>query len=234
MSNLAYHVPMKQVTIFFFRLWHQVKVRPRLVLSLLAGLFFSFLLPDHLHFSTRALLTWDLGAGLYLILGFIMMFTTSLETMQKRARMQDDGALFVLGITIFAAIASLAAIVFELSGLESRSTLGQSIHVLLVVGTFAISWLLVHLSFALHYAHLFYLKKNQTGQAILDIAGQEYPIYTDFLYFSIVVGMTSQTADIGLASSQMRRLVMTQGLIAFVFNTSLLALTINIAASLIH
>jgi uncharacterized membrane protein len=225
---------MEQKTIFFLRLWHQIKVRPRLIFSLLAGFLLSFLLPAYLQPSTKALLIWDFGAGLYLILSFVMMFTTSLETMQKRARVQDDGALFVLGITIFAAIASLAAIIFELSGLEGRSGVGQSIHVLLVVGTFVISWLLVHLSFALHYAHLFYLKKNQTGRAILDIVGQEEPVYTDFLYFSIVIGMTFQTADIGLASSQMRRLAMTQGLIAFVFNASLLALIINIAAGLIH
>ena len=55
----------------------------------------------------------------------------------------------------------------------------------------------------------------------------------DFLYFAMVVGMTSQTADIAIASSRMRRLAMAQGIIAFAFNTTLLALTVNIAASLL-
>lgn len=211
-----------------------IKVRPRLLLAFVVGVLASVLLPDHLTHSTRLLLTWDVGAGFYLILALWMIFTAPLQAMQKRARLQDDGALAILGMTILAATASLAAILLELSGLKERNSLGQGLHVLLVIGTFAISWLLVHVTFALHYAHLYYVKKECTGEAGLIFPDEDLPIYSDFLYFSIVIGMTSQTADIGVASSSIRRLVMLQGLMAFIFNTSLLALTINIAAGLIN
>lgn len=225
---------MKQPAILLLRCLHAMRVRPRLLLAFTAGLLASMALPDYLNTSTRLLLTWDIGAGFYLVLALWMIFAAPLEAMQKRARMQDEGALVVLGMTIIAASASLAAIILELSGLKERNILGQGIHVLLVIGTFAISWLLVHVTFALHYAHLYYLKKEQTGQSGLVFPDESLPIYTDFLYFALVIGMTSQTADVGIASPQIRRLVMMQGLIAFVFNTSLLALTINIAAGLIN
>ena len=225
---------MKQPAILLLRGLHAMRVRPRLLLAFITGLLASVALPDYLNTSTRSLLTWDIGAGFYLVLALWMIFSAPLEAMQKRACMQDEGALVVLGMTIIAASASLAAIILELSGLKERNILGQGIHVLLVIGTFAISWLLVHVTFALHYAHLYYLKKEQTGQSGLVFPDESLPIYTDFLYFALVIGMTSQTADVGIASPQIRRLVMMQGLIAFVFNTSLLALTINIAAGLIN
>ena len=225
---------MKRSMIWFLRVWHAIKVRPRLLLAVITGLLGSTLLPAYLNASTRLLITWDIGAGFYLFLALLMMFTAPLEAMQKRARLQDEGALAILGLTILAAVASLAAILFELSGLKERNSLGQSIHVLLVIGTFVTSWLLVQVSFALHYAHLYYVKKEHSGEFCLVFPDENMPIYTDFLYFSMVVGMTSQTADVGIASAQMRRLVMMQGLISFVFNTSLLALTINIAAGLIN
>ena len=225
---------MRSPQIIFLRFLHAIRVRPRLLTAIAIGLLASFLLPRHLTDSTRLLLTWDLGAGFYLLLALWMLWTAPLEAMKMRAKLQDEGALVILTITIFAAMASLGAILFELSGLKDRSSLGQGIHVVLVVGTFAISWLLVHVSFALHYAHLYYLNKERFGQSGLMFPEQDLPIYSDFLYFAMVIGMTSQTADVGIASSQIRRLVMVQGLVAFIFNTSLLALTINIAAGLIN
>ena len=225
---------MRSPQIIFLRFLHAIRVRPRLLTAIAVGVLASFLLPRHLTDSTRLLLTWDLGAGFYLLLALWMLWTTPLEVMKMRAKLQDEGALVILTTTVFAAMASLGAILFELSGLKDRSSLGQGIHVVLVVGTFAISWLLVHVSFALHYAHLYYLNKERDGQAGLVFPEQDLPIYSDFLYFSMVIGMTSQTADVGIASSQIRRLVMVQGLVAFIFNTSLLALTINIAAGLIN
>ena len=102
-----------------------------------------------------------------------------------------------------------------------------------MAATFAASWLLVHTAFALHYAHAYYVILGEAGCPPLEFPRQDAPAYLDFLYFSLVVGMTSQTADVAIATTRMRRLVMAHGLIAFVFNTTLLALTINIVASLL-
>jgi uncharacterized membrane protein len=178
-------------------------------------------------------MAWDLGACLYLALAWLMIGRTSVEQMRQRARVQDDGAAVVLFLTVAAAVASLAAIVMELSGLKSIPQARQELHLLLVALTFLSSWLLVQTSFALHYAHAYYVSEGKQAGPALEFPRQESPVYLDFLYFAIVIGMTSQTADVALASTRMRRLVMAQGLISFAFNTTLLALTINIAASLL-
>jgi len=178
-------------------------------------------------------MAWDVGASLYLVLAWMMIGSTSVEQMRWRARVQDDGAAVVLFLTVAAAVASLAAIVMELSGLKSLPPARQELHLLLVAVTFLSSWLLVHTSFALHYAHAYYVSEGKHTSPALEFLRQESPVYLDFLYFAIIIGMTSQTADVVIASTRMRRIVMAQGLIAFVFNTTLLALTINIAASLL-
>lgn len=202
-------------------------------MSGLAGVMAFLILPAELAISTRALLTWNVGAGLYLLLAYILIMRASIEHMRWSARVQDDGAAVVLFLTVAAAVASLVAIVMELSGLKSGTLVRQTLHLGLVGATFMASWLLVHTSFALHYAHAYYVSPGENGAAPLEFPRQEAPSYIDFLYFSMVVGMTSQTADVAIASTRMRRLVMVHGMIAFVFNTTLLALTINIAASLL-
>jgi uncharacterized membrane protein len=215
------------------KLWHQVRARPRLVISTVAGALTFWLLPSLYSLATRALVTWVVGAGLFLTLAWIMFSRGSMEHMRWRARIQDDGAAVVLFLTVASAVASLAAIVLELSGLKTYPPTQQGLHLGLVALTFATSWLLVHTSFALHYAHAYYGSLRDNGAAPLEFVHQDAPVYMDFLYFSTVIGMTSQTADVAIASTRMRRLVMAHGIIAFVFNTTLLALTINIAASLL-
>jgi len=215
------------------KLFRQIRARPRLLTSVAAGAAVFALLPATLSSTTRALLTWDAGAGLYLALAWIMMSRASVEHMRWRARLQDDGAAVVLFLTVAAATASLAAIVAELSGLKSLPPLREGLHLGTVAFTFVASWLLVHTAFALHYAHAYYVEQGSRGAGPLEFPRQDMPGYMDFLYFSMVIGMTSQTADVALASTRMRRLVMAQGIIAFAFNTTLLALTVNIAAGLL-
>lgn len=215
------------------RIWHLIRARPRLAIATLAGCAAFAVLPPLYAATTRALVTWDIGAGLYLALAWIMFGRATVEHMRWRARLQDDGAALVLFVTVAGAIASLAAITLELSGLKAYPPLRQGMHIGLVALTFATSWLLVHTSFALHYAHAYYASIGREHAAPLEFPRQEAPVYMDFLYFSMIIGMTSQTADVAIATTRMRRLAMAHGAIAFVFNTTLLALTINIAASLL-
>jgi uncharacterized membrane protein len=215
------------------KLWHQIRARPRLIASAAIGVVVYTVLPAEHAASTRALISWDVGAGLYLILAWIMIGRATVDHMRWRARVQDDGAAVVLFLTVVAAIASLAAIILELSGMKGLSSTRQVFHVGLAGATFAASWLLIHTSFALHYAHAFYGSMGEKASAPLEFPGTAMPIYGDFLYFALVIGMTSQTADVAINNTRMRRLAMCHGLVAFAFNTTLLALTVNIAASLV-
>jgi len=210
----------------------QIHVRPRLVTATIVGLAVALLAPRAVSGPTRALLAWIAGAGLYLVLAWIMMLRASVEQMRWRAKRQDDGAAVVLVLTVCAALASLAAILLELMGVKSDPPQMQTLHLALSAITILCSWFLVHTAFALHYAHEFYEPARKQHRC-LTFAGNPEPDYVDFLYFAFVLGTTSQTSDVTIASSAMRRLALAHGVIAFFFNTTLLALAVNIAAGLI-
>ena len=212
---------------------HQLRVRPRLVIATIVGWSTLMALPATLSQTTRALLAWDVGAGLYLALAWIMMLRANVARMRRRAREQDDGAVVVLALTVSAAVASLAAIVLELIGAKDYSAQVQHLHLALSVVTILCSWFLVHTAFALHYAHEFYEDRLESKQSCLAFPGNSEPNYVDFLYFAFVLGTTSQTSDVTISSSAMRQLALVHGVIAFFFNTTLLALVVNIAAGLI-
>ncbi len=215
------------------RFLRQLRVRPRLVLAALVCLLLPPLLPAGLPGPTRALVAWDLGAGLYVALAWTMMLRGSVERMRSRARIEDDGAVAVLALTLVAAVASVAAIVLELVGCRNLPASSQTPHLVLAGATILISWCFVHTAFAIHYAHEYYVERGGPHRQGLEFPGREPPDYADFLYFSFVIGTTSQTADVSIGSRPMRRLALLHGVVAFLFNTTLLALTVNIAASLI-
>jgi uncharacterized membrane protein len=216
------------------KLIQQIRVRPRLLIALALGLASACLLPAQVVQPARTLVSWNLGAGLYVILAFQTMCRATIARMRKSARDQDDGAVIMLSLTLIAALTSLAAIVLELSGIKSYPHQQQVLHLILAAVTIVVSWLLVHTSFALHYAHEFYLYEEEFGRKPLQFPEQPAePGYWDFLYFSFVIGTTCQTADVNITAGSMRRLALLHGIVTFFFNTALLALGINIAAGLI-
>jgi uncharacterized membrane protein len=190
-------------------------------------------LPAHLPATTRALLAWDIGVGLYLALAWTMMLRSDLARLRRRANLEDEGAVIILALTIVAAIASVAAIVVELIDVSDLPMREVRLRLVLVVVTIVLSWTFIHTAFALHYAHEFYDEDLRLARPCLRFPGTEEPDYMDFLYFAFVMGTTSQTADVDIASSRMRRLALTHGVISFFFNTTLLAVTVNIAAGLV-
>jgi uncharacterized membrane protein len=214
------------------RVFLQVRYRPRLAIAVVAGVLSLLFLPDHLPRTTRGLIAWDLGVGLYLVLALIMVLRSNVERVRWRASIEDDGALVALLLTVAAAVASVAAIFIELINASDLPRHDQTLRLALVITTIVLSWAYVHIAFALHYAHEFY-DQDAKAHAKLRFPGTEEPDYVDFLYFAFVIGMTSQTSDVAISSSALRRLVLIHGVIAFFFNTTLLAITINIAAGLV-
>src|SRR5437867_7148770 len=150
-----------------------------------------------------------------------------------RSGLLGVGGAVVLGPSVAAALSSVAAIVLELVDVKHYSARAQTLHPALAGLTILCSWCFVHTAFALHYAHEFYADRGHEGYPGLEFPGARQPDYLDFLYFSFVIGTTSQTADVSISSRDLRRLALLHGVISFFFNTTLLALTINIAAGLI-
>ena len=179
---------------------------------------------------TRALVVgWDICVGLYLGLVAHLMSVCDAHHIRARAAREDEGQLTILVLTVAAALASLGAIVAELG--SSSGTPRRPSHIALAALTILLSWAFIHAIFAVHYAHEFYDESDPGGMAFP--GGESEPDYWDFVYFSFVIGMTSQVSDVGVTSGRIRRVVAAHGVVAFVFNAALLALTVNIAASTI-
>ena len=195
----------------------------------------TFILPKSLalHEITRAIIGWNVGAWLYLTLAARMMFWTTQEKMRARAIKQDDGKFVVLGMVILAAIVSIGAIVAELAVVKEMHGMLWYTHITLAILTILSSWAFTQLMFALHYAHDFYVAKENGLSGGLEFPETPAPEYIDFLYFACVIGTSGQTADVNFTSRAMRRTGLIHCVLAFFFNTTLVALTINIASSLI-
>ena len=213
--------------------WHHISATSRLLIVAIAGFGVFFTLPTSLPPAVGLALSWAAAGGLYLALTYVMMFFSTQENILNLIQKEDDGAAMILLIIILAATASLVTIVIILSGIKALPIHIAIRHVCLVLGTYTISWLLVHTAFALHYALVYYQEYEKTKEAPLLFASKPKPSYVDFLYFSIVIGMTCQTADVNIASSRIRFLVMLQGMTAFIFNASLLALAINLISGVV-
>lgn len=216
---------------FFVR---QARVRPRLFISGIVGVLIAFVIPsDWVPIQiTRLLIGWNAGAWLYLLLSVLMMRSSTQAITRRRACIQDDGQVTILASVVLAAIVSLAAIITELATVKNLVGAEKYPHIALAVLTIFSSWAFTHMMFALHYAHDFYVSREKKLHGGLDFPHDDNPDYTDFCYLAFVIGTSGQTADVSFVSKPMRRVGLVHCVLAFLFNTTVLALMINIAASL--
>ena len=175
--------------------------------------------------TTALLIGWDVGIVVYVGLTLLFISSATVESIEDRALQLDQGKWAVLAVAMLAALASLAAIVAELAA--AKGTPSAPYSAMLAGMTLLLSWAFVHFFFAQQYAHDYWLD----GQGI-DFPGNDAPAYAEFLYFSFTIGMTAQVSDVTTRSAAMRRLVLMHGLLSFIFNTAILASSINLAAGL--
>jgi uncharacterized membrane protein len=204
--------------------------RPRLVIAAALGVAGYIALPD-LRWSARLLCAYDMAVASHICLVWSMMAVSSHADLQRRADQEDVGAVIVLGLTIGAAAVSLVAIGAELHGVKELGGGRGTPRLLLAGATILLSWLFVHTMFAVHYAHDFYVGEDDRGG--LKFPGDEKPGYWDFLYFAFNLGAASQTSDVAIEAPRTRRFVLAHTILSFLFNTTILALAINVGASLL-
>jgi uncharacterized membrane protein len=216
------------------RITRVLLARPRLFICLIIGLSTLVLLPNSVaqQTITRSIIGWNVGACLYLVLAARMMFWSTHERMRKRALQQDEGRILVLILVVSAAIMCIGAIVAELGVVKDLKGSLRYAHIALAGLTIASSWAFTQVMFALHYAHDYYATEVRGAHGGLDFPGGHAPDYGDFLYFACVIGTSGQTADVSFSSRTMRRTGLVHCVLAYVFNTTLIALTINIASGL--
>ena len=209
--------------------------RPRLFICTLVAIAVGLLLPMRIeaHLVTRLLIAWNAGTLLYVLLAAIMMIRSSQEHMRHRAQLQDDGQLVIMVLVVIAGVASLAAIAGELSVVKDIHGIERTAHVALAGLTVLSSWAFIQIMFAIHYAHDYYAASSSGRKPGLQFPDDDQPDYGDFFYFAAVIGTSGQTADVSFVSKAMRRVGSVHCILAYLFNTTVLALIINIGAGLL-
>jgi uncharacterized membrane protein len=213
--------------IYRWKLVRIMRVRWRLFLAALVALLVFPLLPSDWRLINRVLVGWDVGVVVYLMLAIELAMTTDTNHIRRRCVLYDEGRMAIPVLTVTAALASIGAIFVQLTTAPAGH---HFLNLVFAAVTILLSWSFIQVIFAFHYAHEFYAEhRGQAGG--LGFPDDNAPDYWDFLYFAFVIGMTSQVSDVTVKSKVLRRTVTAHGLLSFVFNVTLLALAINLAAS---
>lgn len=219
-----------------FNLYRILRVRPFFSLCYGSGLLVWALLRalGAFHPAVRAVAGWDLGSLLYIVITLVMFFRSEDRDISADAKTHQEGEWTVFTLTLLGAGMSFSSLVL-FSHAASQKAHFTGAYLGFVVVTLALSWAVTHLTFAYRYAHEYYSYDlgGETVDGGIEFPKDERPDYLDFVYFSFVLGMTFQVSDCDITSKKLRRLATLQGLIGFLFNTVILALSVNIAASLL-
>jgi uncharacterized membrane protein len=181
----------------------------------------------------RVATAWVIGVTLFLALTAVVIAGAAPTHMRRRARLLGPRRWVILAIIVTAAGVSLLALGFTLQRVPGESGAAVAARLTLTGLAVAASWALMHTTYALHYAHHYYGDGPLPGdddRGGLAFPGGEEPVYWDFLYFSLVVGMTCQVSDVQITSRAMRRVTLLHSVLSFFFNTIILALAVNLLA----
>lgn len=174
--------------------------------------------------------SWLTFGGLYLLESLITMIRIPSKSIRLRAKEEDLGVWMQFVVLVMTCSTALVAIIFWNSDNNSHFSKHSTIHEVFFIATVTLAWMVLHLSFTFRYAHLYYGDENEkyvSHSHGLDFPGEENPDYFDFAYYSFTIGMTFQVSDVVIKSKGLRRLTLAHSLVAFFFNTILIAITIN-------
>ncbi|MES2398964.1 MAG: DUF1345 domain-containing protein [Pseudomonadota bacterium] len=207
----------------------------RLTYGLVAGVA-AGIVPVPATWQFRSLLGWSVGIAVYLVLAWWVCVAFDSKRTRERAQAQDEPSAVLLLLMVLATMACVAAITLLMHQSKDLEGLARSLHVGMAVVALVTSWLFIQTVFAFHYAHRYYFeeKQQEADGPGLEFPGGLDPDYFDFLYYSHVVGMTSQVSDVQVTSREMRRLTLVHGVLSFAFNMLIVALSINVVAGLLQ
>jgi uncharacterized membrane protein len=171
---------------------------------------------------------FDLGALAFAISLLPLVRDHSARDMRLHSARNDANRGWVLAVTAITTLTILAAITGELPAAKH----GDGFAIAKLVGTLALSWVFTNLIFMLHYAHMHYAR-GEDGKADVggfDFPGTAEPNYWDFLYFSFTAGMSFAASDVDVTSREVRKILVVQCLLSFLFNIGVLAFSINVLA----
>lgn len=211
--------------------------RHRLVIGLAVGAAVFFLMRGHFRLWSAAISGWNAFAFVILALDWLTIWKTPQRKIRERAQQEDLSRLVIFVFVVVAACAALFAVGFLIHVHKDQPGRHFAVHLLLTLSTVSSSWALLQTVYSLRYAHAFYGDSADQGAQKhaggLIFPGDQPPNYFDFAYFSFVVGMTCQVSDVQITSRRMRRITLVHSVLAFGFNTLILALLINTVSGLL-
>jgi uncharacterized membrane protein len=205
----------------------------RLVLCAALGAGVFVVLPRTMALPVRLAVVWVIGVVLFLALIALSMAGAQPERLRRRARLIGPGRLVIVAIIIAGAGISLLALGFTLQKVPNESASAMALRLIVAGLAVVASWALTHTTYALHYVHHYYDDGPEAGEDDrrgLAFPGRAEPDFWDFLYYALVIGMTSQVSDVQITSHAMRRVTLLHSVLSFFFNTIILALAVNLVA----
>ena len=212
-----------------------IAMRPQVYLAAMAGLCAFLLLPRTLSLSVREALGWITAGCVYLGFAVRLMADGASHTMAARASRSDESRMVIMTLILLAIGSSFLSIAGLMTEAKEATRQVKLLYLALASITIIVSWFVTQIVFTLHYAHEFYrpADRGRDKAGGLVFPGEEQPDYWDFVYFATSIGATSQTSDVSIRSRAIRRLATVHAVVSFFFNSAVLALTINLAASVI-
>jgi uncharacterized membrane protein len=192
----------------------------------------------HARLGLAGLVGWDAACITYLLLTSWLMLRDDEATVRARAAVEDEHSPVITALILSAVGASLAATLQALH--ESKVVAAHASGafpwpVAMSVSTLLLSWLVIQTVFTLRYAHRYFGDFDQDGtiNGGVEFTGDQPKDYRDFIYMAVCIGCTSQVSDFNITNAKFRSLVTAHAIVAFSFNVTVLALGINMVASLL-
>jgi uncharacterized membrane protein len=186
----------------------------------------------HLDVLTHIMIAWDTFSLCMIVMSWITFSITTSQQIRALASAQDSSRIIIFIIVLVSTFASFLAVLLLIVTKKDFNA-DEGFHLIIAITGMVLSWVLIQTIFTLRYAHIFYgddKMKPEVHAAGLEFPGEKKPDYLDFAYFSFVLGMTFQVSDVQVTSKRLRRLVLLHGILAFGYNTIMIALTINLIA----
>lgn len=209
----------------------------RFLIAIALAVLTFLLVPRTMPLPTKFISAWEVFALTNIVLAAFVLSTKDPYEMRRNARLQDASRTFLFIVAVGAALVSVFAVFFVMDHSQGASHERLAGKILFSLAAIVLSWTLVHTLFSLHYAHLYYFDAHNVErekiQGGLIFPEDDAPAFSDFVYFSFVIGMTCQVSDVQITSKRIRRHVTWHGVISFIFNTAILAMFVNMVAGLV-
>ena len=214
--------------------FHRLPSIYKLIVSLSAAVIVSAaLMSVHMETVTRIMIGWDVFSICLLFISVIIFSSMRPRQIRLLAKQEDAGRIVVFGIVVATTIGSLMGVMILLG--NKTFLLGKGVETFIYITGVICSWFLLHTIFTYRYALLYYGDHPldpDLHTVGLQIPNELWPDYLDFAYFAFVIGMTFQVSDIEISSRTIRRVALMHGILSFLFNAVIVALTINVIVDL--